>query len=325
MTIPDTKEKQQFLVLDYLYGDWDDAQKREFEQLLTVNESLKQLVDDETRFDESFPVGTQPLIEQERLDGNRWLLRQNLQKASRSGFSFQNWLSGLAARPLSVAFQGAAMAMTFVLGVMVAPADNGSNLQVPDELLLSAAQDTSSSPLALISEADFDIYKLKVNRYDAATGDIDLSFSLASETRLSGNVADPKINQLMAVALQDDIDSASRLDTINALQPVVSGDKVYEALIYVLTNDQNPGVRYQAVRSLVALSDKERVRDALRLALQKDVNSGVRIEAFNALMPYRDEQTLGVFRVKMNEDSSEYIRNQSRFIVEQTENNSITL
>jgi HEAT repeat protein len=93
----------------------------------------------------------------------------------------------------------------------------------------------------------------------------------------------------------------------------------------VLTNDQNPGVRYQAVRSLVALSDKERVRDALRLALQKDVNSGVRIEAFNALMPYRDEQTLGVFRVQMNADSSEYIRNQSRSIVEQAENNSITL
>jgi hypothetical protein len=325
MTIPDTKERQQFLVLDYLYGGWDDAQKREFEQLLIANESLKQLLDDETRFDESFPVGTQPLIEQERLDGNRWLLRQNLQKASRSGFSVQKWLSGLAQRPFSVAFQGAAMAMTFVLGVMVASPDNGSNSQVPDELLLSAAQDSNESPLALISDADFDIYKLKVNHYDAATGDIDLSFSLASETRLSGNVADPKINQLMVVALQDDIDSASRLDTINALQPVVSGDKVYEALIYVLTNDQNPGVRYQAVRSLVALSDKERVRDALRLALQKDVNSGVRIEAFNALMPYRDEQTLGVFRVQMNADSSEYIRNQSRSIVEQAENNSITL
>lgn len=325
MTIPDTKEKQQFLVLDYLYGDWDDVQKREFELLLVTNASLKQLVDDETRFDESFPIGTQPLIEQERLDGNRWLLRQNLQKASRSGFSLQGWLSGLSQRPFSVAFQGAAMAMTFVLGVMVASPDDGSNSQTPDELLLSAAENSDVSPLALVSDEDFEIYKLKVNHYDAATGDIDLSFSLASETRLSGNVADAKINQLMAVALQDDIDSASRLDTINALQPVVSGDKVYEALIYVLTNDQNPGVRYQAVRSLVALSDEERVKDALRLALQNDVNSGVRIEAFNALMPYRDEQTLELFKVQMNADSSEYIRNQSRFIVEQTENNSITL
>lgn len=325
MTIPDTEEQQQFLVLDYLYGDWDDAKKREFEQLLVANESLKQLVDDETRFDESFPIGTQPLIEQERLDGNRWLLRQNLQKASRSGFSFQNWLSGLAQRPFSVAFQGAAMAMTFVLGIMVASPNNDLNLQTPDELLLSAAQDSDASPLALVNDEDFEIYKLKVNHYDAATGDIDLSFSLASETRLSGNVADAQINQLMAVALQDDIDSASRLDTINALQPVVGGDKVYEALIYVLTNDQNPGVRYQAVRSLVALSDEERVRDALRLALQKDVNSGVRIEAFNALMPYRDEETLELFKVQMNADSSEYIRSQSRFIVEQTDNNSITL
>lgn len=325
MTIPDTKEKQQFLVLDYFYGDWSDAQKREFEALLVGNESLKQLVDDETRFDETFPIGTQPLIEQERLDGNRWLLSQNLQKASRSSFSFQSWLSGLAQRPISVAFQGAAMAMTFVLGVMVASPDDNSNMQTPDEILLSAAQDINSSPLSLVRDEDFEIYKLKVNHYDAVTGDIDLSFSLASDTRLSGNVADANISQLMAVALQDDIDSASRLDTINALQPVVSGDKVYEALIYVLTNDQNPGVRYQAVSSLVALSDEERVKDALRLALQKDVNLGVRIEAFNALMQYRDEQTLEVFRTQMNADSSEYIRRESRFIVEQVENNSIIL
>ena len=325
MTIPDAEEQQQFLVLDYLYGDWNEAQKNEFEQLLIANQSLKQLVDDERGFNEFFPIGRQPLIEPERLEGNRWLLRQNLRKASRSGFSFQNWLSGLAQRPFSIAFQGAAMAMTFVLGVMMASPNSGPSSGISDEILLSAGQNSAPSPLALISEEDFEIYKLKVNHYDAATGDIDLSFSVASETRLSGNVADSKISQLMAVALLDDIDSASRLDTINALQPVVSGDKVYEALIYVLTNDQNPGVRYQAVRSLVALSDEEQVRDALRLALQKDVNSGVRIEAFNALMPYRDEQTLELFRAQMDVDSSEYIRNQSRLIVEQIDNNSIIL
>ncbi len=75
MTIPDTKERQQFLVLDYLYGDWGDAQKREFEQMLTVNESLKQLVDDETRFVASFPVGSQPSIVHARLHRTRAPMR----------------------------------------------------------------------------------------------------------------------------------------------------------------------------------------------------------------------------------------------------------
>ena len=78
-------------------------------------------------------------------------------------------------------------------------------------------------------------------------------------------------------------------------------------------------MRYQAVQSLVALSDQERVRDALRYALSEDVNPGVRVEAFNALASYRDEETLNVFRQKMEADSNEYIRAQARMIVEEVD------
>ncbi len=207
------------------------------------------------------------------------------------------------------------MAMTFVLGIFVAGTP-GSQPTTANPVQLATTQ---SLPLSLINEDDYEIYQLQVNSYDATTGAIDLSFALASETRVVGNVADQDVHQLMAVALQDDIDSASRLDTINALQPVVTGDQVYEALIYVLTNDQNPGVRYQAVQSLVALTDQERVRDALRYALSEDVNEGVRVQAFNALIEYRDEATLAVLRQKVDADSNEYIRTQSRLIVEEVE------
>ncbi|MEQ8954994.1 MAG: HEAT repeat domain-containing protein, partial [Gammaproteobacteria bacterium] len=104
--------------------------------------------------------------------------------------------------------------------------------------------------------------------------------------------------------------------TINALQSVLSGNEIYEALIHVLQYDQNPGVRYQAAVSLAGLANVSRVRDALRQALAEDVNQGVRVEAFNALLEYRDEQTLDVFRQRMTTDSNEYIRTQSREIVE---------
>lgn len=318
MTIPETPEQQQLLIMDYLYGDWSDEQKQEFAKLVESDESLKALLAEEASFDVLFPQGTQPIIDQERLEGNRWLLKQNLKKASRARFSLQDWLRDLAQRPLSVAFQGAAMAMTFALGVMVSSPNENKTVAGPETAM--SVSNPSPSPLSLISDEDFEIYKLKVNSYDSATGDIDLSFSLASDTRLQGNVADSSVSQLMAVALQDDIDSASRLDTINALQPVVSGDRVYEALIYVLRNDENPGVRYQAVRSLVDLSEEESVRQALREALQKDVNQGVRVEAFNALSQYRDEQTLSVFRTQMETDSNEYIRSEARSILDETEN-----
>ncbi len=323
MTTSVDREQLELQVIQYLYGDMDSEGREKFEQLLASNPDVQSMLEEEQRFDSAFPHGIQPRIDEERLQGNRWLLRQNLQKELRPRFSIQQWVKGLTERPLTVAFQGAAMAMTFVLGVMV----SGPGLQQADPTsanptsIVSSTQDVelinASTPLSLINEDDYEIYQMTVNSYDAASGDIDLTFSLASETRVSGNVADQSVHQLMAVALQNDIDSASRLDTINALQPVVSGDQVFEALIYVLTNDQNPGVRYQAVQSLVALSDQERVRDALRFALSEDVNPGVRVEAFNALASYRDEETLNIFRQKMEADSNEYIRTQSRVIIEE--------
>ncbi|MCG8413503.1 MAG: HEAT repeat domain-containing protein [Pseudomonadales bacterium] len=313
MTMSNHTEELELRVIQYLYGDLSEREMEAFEDEMSRNAELRRLVEAEQRFNSSFPVGAQPLIDEERVQGNRWLLRQNLQRETRPRFSLGKWLQGLTEKPMTVAFQGAAMAMTFVLGIFVAtPATQPADLTSTPSVAVA-----DLSPLSLVNEDDYEIYQMKVNSYDAMTGDIDLSFSLASETRLTGNVSDRSVNQLMAVALQNDIDSASRLDTINALQPVVSGNQVYEALIYVLTNDQNPGVRYQAVQSLVALADEDRVRDALRYALQEDVNQGVRVEAFNALSAYRDEETLAVFREKVDADSNEYIRTQSRLILEE--------
>lgn len=324
MTENNSIEQKELRVIQYLYGEMEAEERRAFDQQVAADAELRQMLEQEQRFDSALRVGTTPLIDEDRVQGNRWLLRQNLQREARPRFSLAKSLQQLTERPMMLAFQGAAMAMTFVLGVFIAgsPAEQGT--AVSPAQLVSAVP----SPLSLVSDDDYEIYQLQVNSYDAMTGDIDLSFALASETRLVGNVADQSVNQLMAVALQDDIDSASRLDTINALQPVVSGDQVYEALIYVLTNDQNPGVRFQAVQSLVALSDQERVRDALRYALSEDVNEGVRVQAFNALSEYRDDETLAVLRQKVDADSNEYIRTQSRLIVEEVDgstNNDLIL
>lgn len=305
-------ELLQHRVIEYLYGDLDAAARHQFEDELQSNTALRELLEQEQRLDSILPVGTQPFVDDERLQGNRWLLRQRLQKELRPRRTLASWLAGLRDRPFAVVMQGAAMAMTFVLGILVATPDGAGTGASTEPPVMSLA----SSPLDFVGEDDYEIYQLRVNSYDSVSGDIDLSFSLASETRLTGNVGDQQINRLMAVALQDDIDSAARLDTIRALQPVASGNDVFEALIHVLLTDQNPGVRYQAVQALVSLSGQERVRDALRYALQEDVNQGVRVEAFNALSEYRDPQTVQVFREQMENDSNEYIRAQSRLIVE---------
>tara|TARA_R110002073_G_scaffold287109_2_gene451804 strand:+ start:2692 stop:3660 length:969 start_codon:yes stop_codon:yes gene_type:complete len=322
MTIPENTEQQQMRVISYLYGDMDAQELLQFEKELQSDTQLQQLLEEERRFDTAMPLGSQPLISEERLQGNRWLLHQNLQKQGRSLFSIRQWLGDLTEKPFTVAFQGAAMAMTFVLGIYVASPAVSPDAESSDGVLVSAAE-PSFTPLTMVQDDDYEIYQLKVNAYDAATGAIDLSFSLASETNITGNVADQNIHGLMAVALQNDIDSASRLDAIDALQQVSSGDDVYQALIHVLLNDRNPGVRYQAVRSLVALAHEDEVRDALRNALSDDVNQGVRLEAFQALVAYPEEETMQILRQKMDADSNEFIRKQSRIIVEESDSGVI--
>lgn len=304
-------QQQHMRVIEYLYGDLDAAQQAAFERELASNAELQAVFEQEQALNAALPLGLQPLIDEERLQGNRWQLRQRLQKHSRQQPLLARWLDSVRQRPLGVALQGAAMAMTFVLGVLVA-----TPATTPDDSGTGPQLQAVASPLAFVNDGDYEIYQLQVNSFDPASGDIDLSFSLASETRLTGNVADQGINRLMAAALQDDIDSAARLDTINVLRAVAAGSDVHEALIQVLINDDNPGVRYQAVQALVNMTHEERVRDALRYALRRDVNQGVRVEAFNALADYRDPQTLQVFREQMENDSNEYIRAQARSIVE---------
>ena len=58
------------------------------------------------------------------------------------------------------------------------------------------------------------------------------------------------------------------------------------------------------------------VRDALRYALVKDANQGVRVEAFQALVNYPEEETLQVFRRQMDSDSNEFIRSESRAVLQ---------
>jgi len=303
----DNEQRQQ--LVRYLYGDLEPQELLQFEQQLETNASLRDLLEQEQQLQMSFPVGTQPQITDSRLQGNQWLLQKKLLKSARPRFSIIRFFHDLLQKPAVLIVQLSAMAATFALGLMVA---QQSNLAGDSENLLTAA----SSPLEFINEEDYEIYQLQINNYDAVNGEIDFSFSLASKTQLSGNVADPGISGLMATSLQNDIDSAARIAAIEVLQPVAAQTQVVDAMMYLLRNDRNPGVRYQAVELLVQLADEERVRESLRQALSDDVNPGVRLEAFNALVNYVDEDTLNTFRQRMYTDSNSYIREQSQYLVE---------
>lgn len=306
MNIPETKEQLEDLVLRYLYHDLSDQERAAFEQELTRSEQLREMLAREQGLERAIPRGTTVHIDDERVLENRRLLRRNLQKQVANRSPVGQFLATLLRRPSLVALQSVALAASYVLGFLIASpggqaGGGGGGLM---------------SPLALVGEQDYEISEMHIDRFDPLSGDIELSFAIASETRLSGNVADAGIRTLMTVALVNEIDEASRLDTIEALQKASYDDKVSASMIYVLNNDDNPGVRYSAVRSLVSYVAEDEVKQALLDALQQDVNPGVRVEAFNALATNPDREVLAVFRQRAELDGNDYIRERARAIVD---------
>ena len=79
--------------------------------------------------------GMQPQVDEERLQGNRWAIRQRLLRATRPRFSLLEALDGLRRKPLLLTFQGAAMAMAFLIGVMVASSPQTDIVPAGDNLV----------------------------------------------------------------------------------------------------------------------------------------------------------------------------------------------
>ncbi len=316
MNIPQSKDQLEQLVIRYLYGDFSDEEKAQFEKELASNRLLQEVLAQEEHLNNAIPQGTTPYIDSERQEANRLKLRRNLQKQVSSQSALSNFLVTLLRKPSLLAFQSVVLVASYVLGFLIAS---------PTDVTVESSNPLAGivSPLSLVGDQDYEISDMHIADFNPVTGEIDLFFSIASQTHLKGNVADTGVRTLMTVALLNEIDAAARLDTIEALQSAAFGDDVSASMIHVLNSDSNPGVRYSAVRSLVDHADNEIVRSALRNALRKDVNPGVRVEAFNALATNLDTDTLAVFRQRMDDDSNTYIRNRARLIVEGTENNSL--
>ena len=311
MNIPENREQLEELVMRYLYDDLDSAERTAFEQALASNPLLKEILEQEQSLERAIPRGTAVHIDDDRLQDSRRQMRRNLQRQIANRSAIGEFLVTLMRKPSLVALQSVALAASYVLGVLIAsPTDSEVS---PMAGIIS--------PLALVGEQDYEISDMHIDSFDPVSGEIDLSFAIASDTRLTGNVADTGIRTLMTVALLNEIDEASTLDTIEALQNASYDEDISTSMIYVLTNDNNPGVRYSAVRSLVNYVEDDQVRTALRDALQQDVNPGVRVEAFNALAQNPDPDTLAIFRQVAEMDGNDYIRERARAIVEGTEDN----
>ena len=305
-------DNDETFIIAYLYDELNKERRLAFEQRLKEDSAFRQLFNRQRELEQLMPVGSRPIIDEKRADAVRWALQKRLRTEVRQ----QNWLTGILSNlwqaQISFKVQIAGMAATFILGFVLSQ-------QVAVDLTSSQpsfAQLDNESPLSLVKDEDYQITDLQLERLDPASGEVKVVYSLASQTRVDGNLASSQIQNLLAATIQNDVSDATRLDLIEVLQDYSSTQEVQKALSYSLLNDPNPGVRMAAAESLAKLSNDKAVRKILRQSLQQDVNPGVRVEAFQALSEHlEDPETLKIFKEYSSKDSNEYIRNKAKNLV----------
>jgi len=156
------------------------------------------------------------------------------------------------------------------------------------------------------------VVDLRVRAFDAASGRVRLELNAISSVELEGNLGDKEVQDLLATALQGDMEPGARLQVAGLLRYQATTTEIRRALIYALLEDENPGVRIEAVEGLKELAGDDQVRQALCQALLGDENPGVRVAAVEALRESRDQATLQVLEQKMHVDDNEYIRATAR-------------
>lgn len=287
-------------VLMFLYGEMSPAEEEVFKAELEENSELARALAEEERFQRLCPAGTGLQVEEELLAESRLLLRAMLRQEERRSPSL---LARLAQRVREMApgtaFTGGVVA-ALLAGVIL-----GRTLLTPE----TPREELALTGLASVNREDGpQVVDLRVGKFDPTTGRVRLFLRTVSSVEVEGRVQDAAIQNVLAAALQGDLESGARLEAVELLRYQTARTEIREALIYALLRDENTGVRIEAIETLKGLADDEQVRQALRTALLEDDNSGVRVAAIEALRAFQDQATLRVLERKMQIDENEYIR-----------------
>jgi hypothetical protein len=156
---------------------------------------------------------------------------------------------------------------------------------------------------------------------DDRSGEVELTFDAVMPVRLKGRMDEPNVQKILATALMTEQNPGIRLQSVNAItiDDHISklDDELLDALISAVRYDKNTGVRREALMALQPYEADRRVRGALFDVLAHDESAGLRITAINILTNWNKENFYGdsllvkLLKLKITNDSSNYIRMRS--------------
>lgn len=303
----DAKRNESILL--YLYGELLPEEKAAFERELSENMLLKEEFEKEKELHELYSQRTGTEVSDSVLFESRRRLMDTLNAdfshTSRSSAERGGIIGFLFGNNPKLAGAIAMLVVGIIIGKAVdIEVDFGNGLEIID---YNAVQSGTVS-VDLLGAQGLEIADLNIHDYDSQSGEIILTLDAVSSVGIKGNIKNPKIQKLLAAALQSDLGPSIRLKTVNLLRVNSKEKKINEALIYALNNDDNPGVRLKAAETLTIARLDRAVMKAFLQALSLDENSGVRMQAIEALTKFNDEEVKEALKDKMVSDENEYIR-----------------
>ena len=148
------------------------------------------------------------------------------------------------------------------------------------------------------------------------SGKIQIAVDEVQRRVVSGDLEDPRIQQLLLSAVREESNPGVRVESIGVLKDSADSEVVRQALIDAVSHDPNAGVRLKALEGLKQYAGDARVRKALANVLLKDDNAGVRGQAIDLLTAHYDDSIVGVLQDVMQKEDDSYIRTRARNLLQ---------
>lgn len=148
------------------------------------------------------------------------------------------------------------------------------------------------------------------------SGKVQIAVDEVQRRVVSGELDDPRIQQLLLSAVREESNPGVRVESIGVLKDSADSEVVRQALIDAVSHDPNAGVRLKALEGLKPYAGDARVRKALANVLLKDDNAGVRGQAIDLLTAHYDDSIVGVLQDVMQKEDDSYIRTRARNLLQ---------
>jgi len=150
-----------------------------------------------------------------------------------------------------------------------------------------------------------------------ASGKVQISVDEVRRHVVSGQLHDPRIQELLLSAVREESNPGVRVESIGFLKDSADSEQVRETLLYALTHDPNAGVRLKALEGLKPYAGNLAVRRTLAVVLQKDDNPGVRVQAIDLLTMHHDDSIVGVLQDVVQKEDNNYVRARCSRLLEE--------